>query len=141
MSDVTISPNMSLPVPNVGVDAGPDWANNLNASLSIIDQHNHSAGSGVPVQPAGLNINSDLTFQSNQATNLKAVAFTAQSSVTTTAAVYVKGVDLYYRDGAANEVQITTGGTVNATSSGISSGTATASTGTRRRDRADSRAA
>lgn len=127
MSDVVISPNMSLPVPVVGTDSGPDWANNLNACLSILDQHNHSSGSGVQIQPAGLNINSNLTFQNNQATNLKGVVFSSQSSSTTLQAVYVLGVDLYYRDGSNNQIQITSGGAVNATSSGISSGTASAS--------------
>lgn len=127
MSNTTISPNMSMPVPTVGVDTGPDWANNLNACLSIIDQHNHTSGYGVPIPPAGINITSDLTFQSNQATNLKAAAFTAQSSVATLSALYVKSVDLYYRDGSNNEIRITSGAAVNATSSGITSGTATAS--------------
>ena len=42
------------------------------------------------------------------------------------ARLYESGVDLYYNDGSGNQVQITSGGMVNATSSGISGGTATA---------------
>lgn len=127
MANTTISPNMSLVVPTVGVDPGPNWANDLNASLSILDQHNHSLGSGVQIQPSGLNINSSLSFQNQQATGLQAAVFTPQSSLATLDALYVKGVDLYYNDGSSNVIQMTAGGVVNATSSGISSGTASAS--------------
>lgn len=128
MSNVTISPNMNMPIPVVGTDPGPDWANNLNSSLSILDQHNHTPGYGSLIPPAGLNINSSLTFQNNQATNLQAVNFTAQTSLSTLNALYVSGVDLYFNDGASSSpIRITAGGNVNATASGISSGTATAS--------------
>lgn len=122
----TISPNMGMPIPAPGVTSGPQWASDINASLSIVDQHNHTSGQGVQVPPAGLNINSNLTFQNNQATNLKASAYTAQSSLATLDALYVKGVDLYYNDGSGNVIKLTSGGLVNATSSGISSGTASA---------------
>lgn len=123
----TASPNMNMPVPTVGVETGPAWANDINACLSIVDQHNHTAGYGVTIPPSGLNINAALTFQNNQATNLQATVYTAQASLTTLQAVYVKGVDLYYRDGSNNEIRITSGAAVNATSSGITSGTASAS--------------
>lgn len=124
----TISPNMNLPVPNVVLDAGPDWATNLNACLSIIDQHNHTAGSGVPISVDALNIADDLTFQGNSATNVKSVVFTPQTSLATLDALYVSGVDLYFNDGSGSPaIRMTSGGNVNATSSGISSGTATAS--------------
>jgi len=127
MANVTISPNMNLPVPNVGQDPGPDWANNINASLSILDLHNHTAGFGVQIPPAGLNINTSLTFQNNQATNLQAVMFTPQTALTTLNSLYVVGVDLYFNDGSGDPaIQITKGGSVNATSSGIVSGTASA---------------
>lgn len=122
-----LSPNMSLPVPTVGVETGPQWATDINACMSILDQHDHSAGYGVQITPGGLNINSALSFGNNSATALQAAIFTAQSSFTTVDSLYVKGVDLYYRDGSNNEIRVTSGGSVNATSSGISSGTATAS--------------
>jgi hypothetical protein len=131
MSNSTISPNMNLIIPTVGVDPGPDWANNVNASLSILDQHNHSGNSGVPVNPAGININSDLPFNSNNATLLRSARFSVQASplalATDIGCIYVSGVDLYYNDISGNKIKLTAGGTVNATSSGISSGTATAS--------------
>lgn len=118
---------MNLPIPVPGQTSGPQWAQDINASLTLIDQHNHTAGSGVQIPPAGLNINTALTFNNNSATGLMSSIYTPQVSYTTDYGVHVEGVDLYYVDGNGNDIQITSGGTVNATSSGISSGTATAS--------------
>ena len=49
MSNTTNSPFMLLPVPVVGTDPGPDWANNLNACLAAIDSHDHSTDKGAPI--------------------------------------------------------------------------------------------
>ncbi len=133
-ANVIISPNMGMPVPVVGTDPGPDWANNINASLSIIDSHDHTTGHGVPVPSAGLNINADLPFNSNNATTLRSSRYAAQSAPISggsdLGAVYVSGVDLYYNDGAGNQVRITQGGSVTGsagTITGLPSGTASAS--------------
>ena len=61
--------------PAVGVDTGPTWADNLNTSLDAIDGHDHSTNKGVRITPAGLNINADLEFNQNSATELKNVIF------------------------------------------------------------------
>lgn len=126
-AQVANSPNMNLPIPLVGQTSGPEWANDINASLTLIDSHNHTPGNGVQIPPAGLNINTNLAFNNNSATNLQATVFTPQGSYSTNYGVHVEGVDLYYVDGNGNDVRLTSGGGVNATSSGISSGTATAS--------------
>lgn len=124
---------MGLAVPQVGIDPGPDYATNLyNCLYFTLDGHNHSPGNGVQINPAGLNINTDLTFQSNNATALRSVRFTPQNTTlpTTgadTACIYVSGIDLYYNDGAGDPaIQITKAGGVFATSSGISNGTSSA---------------
>lgn len=127
----TVSPNMGLIVPGIGTEYSPTWASDLNASLSSIDSHNHSSGQGVPIQPNGLNINSDLAFQGNNATLLRSTQFSPQNSVLSgpsdIGCLYVVGNELYYNDvTGGNNVQITANGSVNATSSGISSGTASA---------------
>jgi hypothetical protein len=128
---VNVSPNMMLPVPVPTVDPGPDWANNLYACLySQIDAHDHSAGKGVQIQPDGLDISGNLTFQGNSATNLLTSSYSTQSAPLSTAtypyAVYVSGGNLYYNS-ASTAIQITTPTAVNATSSGISSPPASAS--------------
>lgn len=131
MSDVILSPNMNLPVPIVGQDPGPDWATNINASLSILDQHDHSAGSGVQVTPSGLNINSDLAFQSTNAYQLRSARFINNDSTLAEASdltcVYVSGGNLYYNNASGTAVQITSGSSVNAGAgsiTGLPSGTA-----------------
>ena len=125
---------MGLPIPTVSGDPGPDWAQNVDACLTVIDGHNHSPGSGVQINPSGLNINSDLTFNSNNATALRSVRFTPQSAPLALPAdlgtIYESGVDLYYNDGSGNQVRITQSGSVTGsagTITGLPSGTASAS--------------
>lgn len=132
----TTSPNMSLVVPTVGVTNFPEWANDLNADLSILDQHNHSIGQGVQIQPNGMNINSDLPFNGNNATLLRATRYSPQNSPITNTGLdvgetYVSGNELYYNDvTGGNQIQITNNGSVNAGAgsiTGLPSGTASAS--------------
>jgi hypothetical protein len=107
---------MNLPEPVVGQEAGPQYAIDINAALTLIDGHNHSPGSGVLVTPNGLDINVDLPFGSNNATLLRSVRFTPQSSPLALpadlGAVYVSGVDLYYNDENGNQIRITQSGAV-----------------------------
>lgn len=134
MADFTLSPNMSMPVPTVSEAPGPGWATNIDASLSIIDSHNHSAGQGVAITPAGLNINTDFPLNNNNATAVRSVNFTPQGTPlalpTDVGCIYVSGVDLYYNDENANQIRITQSGSVAGsagTITGLPSGTASAS--------------
>lgn len=134
MANVNLSSNMSLPIPTPGVDPGPDYANNLNACLAILDGHNHSPGNGVLITPTGLNINADLTFAGNNATNIQTVRFQSQGSPLTGAApnvgcLYEVLADLFFNDGNGNQIRITQGGAVSGASgtiTGLPSGTASA---------------
>lgn len=121
-----LTPNMNLLGITIGTDTGLTIETNQNANTSILDGHNHSSGSGVQINPNGLNINAALPFNGNPATLLQASVYQAQQSLATLLATYVIGPDLYYNDGNGNVVQLTKSGLVNATSSGIASGTATA---------------
>jgi hypothetical protein len=127
----TLSPNMNLVLPTIGIDSGLIWEQAVNTNSGILDGHNHSIGSGVQINPGGININADLPFNGFNAISLRSTRYTEQiapiSLPTDIGCLYVSGVDLYYNDINGNIVQITSGGTVNATSSGISSGTNTAS--------------
>lgn len=119
------TPNMLLYGITIGVDSGLLIEQNFNSSVGIIDSHNHSPGSGVQIQPNGLNINSDLTFQSNNATHLNSALFTSLSTTLTAAqyinCIYVVNGNLYFNDGLGDSpIQLTAGGAVNASSSGIS---------------------
>lgn len=134
MANTVTSPNMNLPVPTVGVDPGPDWANNLNSCLGAIDSHNHSPGQGVSISPSGLNISSDLPFNNNNATTLRSTRFQAQGSnlnlPSDLGCLYVSGVDLFYNDENGNQIRITQSGSIVGTAgsiSGLPSGTASVS--------------
>src|ERR1035437_9306467 len=103
------SPNMLLPVPVVGVDPGPYWANQLDNCLARIDIHDHSHGYGVQITPNGLNINSTLPFNSNLATSLLGTQFTSQTgTLTIPNALYVSGGNLFFNGPDNFPVQLTT---------------------------------
>lgn len=118
---------MNLIVSSVGTDSGLMWEENLNASLYTIDAHDHTPGKGVQIPPSGLNINASLPMNNNSITGVQSAVLQPQISLATLYGIYSIGNDLYFNDGAGNIIRITSGGSVNATSSGISSGTATAS--------------
>jgi hypothetical protein len=124
MSGEQISPNMSLPIPGVGVTDGPTWASDINASLTLVDQHDHTSGKGAQIPPAGLNINSDLSFQNNNAIALRSSRYQVNASPLALASdlgtTYVSGVDLYYNDVNGNQIRITQSGGVAGTPGSIS---------------------
>jgi hypothetical protein len=125
------TPQMNLLGITIGTDTGLTIENNYNTNVGTIDGHNHTSGLGVPITPAGLSISADLPFGGNNATLLRSVRFNPQSTTLSGASdlgcIYEVVGDLYYNDGSGNIIRITSGGAVNATSSGISSGSATAS--------------
>jgi hypothetical protein len=123
----TISPNMSLIVPGVGSEAGPTYALDVNASLSLIDSHDHSPGKGVQITPAGININALFSMNNNVVSEVQDLQFQAQS----TASVLPQGLsvapggetppqqDLWYTPDTGIPIQLTKNGTVNATIASI----------------------
>lgn len=123
MSGEIVSPNMMLPVPGVGVTEGPQYASDINSCLTLIDAHNHSSGQGVQITPSGLDISSDLSFQNHNATLLRTARFSQQSGVLALASdlrcLYAVNDDLYYNDGAGNNVRITQSGAVAGTPGSI----------------------
>lgn len=117
-----LSTNMNLSIPTVGQEPGPQYAFDVNTSLTLIDQHDHSPGRGVQITPAGLNINTSLDMQDNDLTNSNNIVFDAQTSSSVLQALYVKPgtetppiEDLWYNDSNGTPVQLTSNGLVNAT--------------------------
>ena len=121
----TISPNMQLPVPVVGVDPGPDWATQINNCLALIDSHTHVTGQGVPVTPSGLDINADLSIAGNNLTLIRSTRFQNQTStlsgVSDLNCAYSSGTggDLYYNDGSGNKIRLTQSGSIVGTTGSI----------------------
>lgn len=131
MAGENISANMSMPIPGVGVTVGPQYASDVNASLTIVDTHNHSPGSGVQITPAGLNISSDLSFLSNNAIDIKSARFVPQTiplaGIADIACIYFSGVDLFVNDALGNQIQITQSGGIAGTPGSIANLVAPAS--------------
>lgn len=130
MPNTILSPNMSLPVPVVGVDPGPQYASDINSALTIIDAHSHAAGSGVLITPAAININSALTLNNNLLTSIQALTLVAQSTDAGIYSIFSKGVDFYLTDGNSNVIRLTQSGSIagsTGTITGLPSGTASAS--------------
>lgn len=107
-------PNMGLILPEVSVTLGPIWAQMLNTAANVTDNHDHSPGKGVKIKPSGLNINSDLTFGGNNATNMNSIEFltTLTGTLTSISSIYSFGGDLWYNNGGGTPVQITSGASV-----------------------------
>ena len=112
---------MGLTTSSVGVTAGPTWATNEQTNLTTLDNHDHTSGKGVQLGPSSLNINADLEFNQNSASELKNVIF--DSSVTaasTNYSLYQSSGNVYWRNGSGTAVQITDGSAVNTSGGSIS---------------------
>ncbi len=123
----TNTPNMNLIIPGVGTEPGPDYATDVNNSLNIVDRHDHTPGAGVAITPSAININTDLTFAGNFATNIAGATFAPQVATPDPNTIYVNDVDLYFVDGDNNIVQLTINGGVAGTPGSITNLTSPAS--------------
>jgi len=123
----TTTPNMFLPLPVVGQEPGPIYGTDQNNAFTILDAHDHSAGSGVQITPDGININTNLPFNGFSPSGVLSVNFNSQSAaiVGTNFASCVGG-NLYFNDGSGNQIQITSGGGVAGSPGSIGSLTAPA---------------
>ena len=107
-----ISPNMGLNVPVVSTTPGPQYAQDVNASLNKVDTHNHTSGQGVQVPTAGLNINANLPMNTFGLSNASIIGLVSSALPATNGTLYRNTDDLYFKDGAGNNVRITQGGSV-----------------------------
>lgn len=114
------TPNMLLTLPDVGETIGPTWAEELNAAIELIDSHSHSEDEGVQVTPAGLNINADLDFNSNDILAVNSIQLDdLDAAAALSHAVYVKDGDLWYKNTGGVAVQVTNGTTIAGTQGSI----------------------
>ena len=110
---------MGLTVPVSGSTPGPLYATEVSSDLDIIAGHRHTGESnndGYQVPTAGLDINEDLSFQSNNAISLRSTRFQNQSLILNgsgdVGCVYEKLGDLWYNNSAGTPVQITSGASI-----------------------------
>ena len=105
----------ALEKPAVGVDTGPGWATALNNSIDAVDGHDHTTNKGTRITTAAINVNADLEFNENQATELKGVVLSNTNASSDNSAIYQTSGNLYWRNSSGTGVQITDG-------SGVKSG-------------------
>ena len=112
---LALTPNLGLqkPTPGPGGTTGPEWAQELNTALDLIDAHDHSSGKGAPITTGGININADLEFNGFRAIELKGAILEDQGAALTDpvdkAEIYNVNGDLYWNNGSGAAVQITSG--------------------------------
>lgn len=113
--------NMSMQLPTPTTTPGPDWATDLNAALEIVDAHDHTAGKGLQIPSAGLNIDADLSANSNKISDLKSTQYDNQTVAISGPAeansVQMVAGDLWMVNGGGVAVQVTSGTSVVAPSS------------------------
>lgn len=114
----TTTANMVLIKPDPDGSIGT-WDTELNATIDLVDSHDHSTGKGVKVPTAGLNVNADLSFAGFGATALKVVDLAAVLASTVTGyptAIFVNSADneLYWRTSGGTNVKLTSGASLNA---------------------------
>lgn len=104
------TPNMGLELPSVNVTPGPLWATELNAAFDVVDAHDHTPGNGLPIGPAAIDIDANLSFKGYAATDLARVVLSALTSATTTPlSLSSAGGDLWYTNASGVTVQLTNG--------------------------------
>ncbi len=124
--------NLELPTPTVTL--GPEWAQELNDALGLVDAHDHSSGFGVKVKPAGMDINADLNFNLLwRLINAKSTRFTDQATTLTGAtnadSIYAVLGNLYFTNSSGVAVQLTSGSSIISAPSSVNSLTFSAISG------------
>lgn len=123
---MSTTPYMSLVLPTPTVTIGPAYATQNNTAFTAIDSHNHTSGQGIAIPSAGILLNADLPFNSNNATLLRSTRFVSQGSVLSLPAditcLYAVAGNLYYNNASGQQIQLTAGAALNATSIGAIGG-------------------
>ena len=118
--------NMGLILPDPLVTVGPTWATNLNTAITSVDEHDHTAGKGVQVPTAGINVNGDLTFSNYNLTSVNSTRHRNQDAVLSAAAdinaTYFVNGNFYVNNADGTAVQITDGTGINIASTGTIGG-------------------
>lgn len=107
-------PNMGLNQPTPEETPGPTWAELWNDNADTIGLHDHSPGNGVPVTPAGININAPLNMNSNKLLNTLVISMTPVSGSltgpTNLNTLYVNGFQLWFTNGLGIAAPVGSGG-------------------------------
>ena len=116
------TPNMNLLLPVPTVTPGPTYASENNEAFDLVDSHDHTPGKGVPIPSNGININNDLPYNGYNAASLRSTQFQTQvaplSLPSDLSMLYVVNGNLYYNNQIGQQIQLTSGASLNASSIG-----------------------
>jgi len=119
---MSTTPNMNLLLPDPTITPGPTYASENDTAFYVVDAHDHTLGKGVPIPANGLNINNDLPYNGFNALTLRSTQFQNQGSPLSLPGdlnnLYVSQGNLYYNNQIGQQVQITSGASLNASSIG-----------------------
>jgi len=115
---MSTTPNMNLVLPDPTVTPGPEWAEELNTALEVVDSHDHTSSFGTKVPVAGLDINEDLSLASHRATDVYSSKMvnqpTALSGALNANSFHTVNGDAYFTNSGGTPVQLTEGNSVKA---------------------------
>lgn len=131
MAETSTTTNMALVLPTPGQRLGPTWASDLNAAFTLIDVHDHTSGKGKTLGVSSFTIDADVNYNNSYAllnanyigldeTATPATDFPAASKPSILFSGGANG-ELYFNDGAGNQVPLTSGGVVNVPASAVAS--------------------
>jgi hypothetical protein len=106
---------MGIDKPTPEVTAGPTYAYDNDAALDVIDAHDHTAGKGVKVPSAGINVDAALEMNGNDLTELQRLSFNDATALSGNLNLSVNGGELYWRTSGGASVKLTNGASINTT--------------------------
>ena len=116
----TSNMGMLLPIPTK--TPGPTYASENNDAFEVIDGHDHSPGKGLPIPSNAININNNLSFNGYSATSFRSTQYAEQTSPislpTDLNSIYSVNGNLYWNNQIGQQVQLTSGAALNASSIG-----------------------
>lgn len=117
MATFTTTPNMGMTNPTPGQEPGIKYATDISGDIDLLDAHDHTLNKGLPITPDAMNVDSDLTFQNNNATNLRSVRLAINNAtlggIGDLNCVYDVSGNLWFNNGSGTPIQITAGSVVN----------------------------
>ena len=123
---MALTDNMRLDLPVPSTTPGPGYATQLVTALTAIDAHDHTTDKGVKIPSSALNINADVECNNNDLKEVRSVRMenhaVALGESTDLGCVYEAGGDLYWNSGAGDQVRITSGPALDASSIGAIGG-------------------
>ena len=117
------SPSMGLFLPVPGSTPGPQWASETTTNWSTLDTHDHTAGKGVQIPIAALNVNADFSWLTFGQTNVGYLSLTdklATGNLTVNASLGNVAGDPYWRNASGVVKKISLAGDALTIASGTS---------------------